>query len=71
MYTDDYLRNKVKLMKALGTIGNYIEIAELIDVKKKSFYNWLRGEYSFGDKKRQLLSRVIDDMWIDDINLYI
>lgn len=48
------LRKKVKLVKALYDIP-YKEIAEYIDLPQKSFYNWLKGYYEFGEKRTQQL----------------
>jgi hypothetical protein len=71
MLTDEYLRNRCKLIKAIGQVESYIELAEMIDIKRKSFYNWLRGEYDLSNSKKTLLKDILDDLWIDDINLYI
>ena len=38
----DYLRDEVKLLKALQGIS-YKEIAEYLEMPPKSFYNWLKG----------------------------
>ena len=71
MLTDEYLRNRCKLIEAIGQVESYIELAEMIDIKRKSFYNWLRGEYDLSNSKKTLLKDILDDLWIDDINLYI
>lgn len=71
MLTDEYLRNRCKLIKAIGQVESYIELAEMIDIKRKSFYNWLRGEYDLSNSKKTLLNDILNDLWIDDINLYI
>lgn len=70
MYSDDNLRYRCKLIKALGQVDSYIELAEMIEIKRKSFYNWLRGEYNLSNSKKILLNNILDDLWIDDINLY-
>jgi len=38
----DDLRKKVKMLKALQGIS-YKEIAEYLELRPKSFYNWLDG----------------------------
>lgn len=38
----DNLRKEVKLLKALQSIS-YTEIADYLEIKKNSFYNWLKG----------------------------
>ena len=37
--TDKILRYKVKILKATNSIDNYYEIAELLEMRKASFYN--------------------------------
>lgn len=64
METNNDLRRKVKLLKAIGQVDSFCQIAEMIDIKNKSFYNWLRGEYNFGNKTLRKLKTLIDDLWI-------
>ena len=40
--SQDYLRKKVKLIKALQGIS-YKEISEYLDIKTNSLYNFLKG----------------------------
>lgn len=61
---DNELRKKVKLLKATGAIVNYYEIAELLEMTEKSFYNWLSGYYELGEKKRKLLIQIEQDLYI-------
>lgn len=61
---DNELRKKVKLLKATGAIVNYYEIAELLEMTEKSFYNWLSGYYDLGEKKRKLLIQIEQDLYI-------
>lgn len=61
---DNKLRREIKLLKATGAINNYYEIAELLDITEKSFYNWLSGCYNFGEKKRQQLKGIIAALYI-------
>lgn len=39
--SNEELRKKVKLLKATGTITNYYELAEILDISESSIYNWL------------------------------
>lgn len=67
---DDFLRTKIKLLKALDLIDSYVDVANLLEMSTKGFYNWLRGDYNLGLKKKKILYELITDLWIDDINLY-
>lgn len=64
MNKNDKLRQSVKLLKAIGQIDSYIEIAEMIGIKNKSMYNWLRGEYQLGTEKLMILEAIVSDLWI-------
>lgn len=55
---NDYLRNEVKLLKALQGI-TYKEIAEYIEVKENSLYCWLKGYYDFGEDRVEKLKYII------------
>lgn len=55
---NDYLRNEVKLLKALQGI-TYKEIAEYIEVKENSLYCWLNGYYDFGEDRAEKLKYII------------
>lgn len=61
---NETMRSKVKILKAIGQIDTYIELSDMLDMKTKSFYNWLRGEYNLGDKKARELKCIIDDLWL-------
>lgn len=61
---DNDLRRKVKLLKATGAIDNYYEVAELLEMTEKSFYNWLSGYYDLGEKKRKALIEIEQDLYI-------
>lgn len=54
----NYLRNEVKLLKALQGIS-YKEIAEYINLPQKSFYNWLNGQYEFSEERERDLKEII------------
>lgn len=62
--SDKELRLKVKLLKATSSIENYYEVAELLEMTEKSFYNWLGGYYNLGYKKKELLKAIIHDLYI-------
>ena len=58
----DDLRKKVKMLKALQGIS-YKEIAEYLELRPKSFYNWLDGQYEFGEEKECQLKYVLNTLW--------
>lgn len=64
MDKNDLLIKKVKLLKATDQIDSYKELSEMLDIKPKSLYNWLRREYKFSEEKLSLLSSIVDDLWI-------
>ena len=64
MNKNDELRQKVKFLKALGQIDTYIEVAEVLGIKKKSLYNWLRGDFNLSDEKERILEELVSDLWI-------
>lgn len=61
---DDVLRKKVKLLKATESIQNYYEIAELLEMNKSAFYNWLKGYFNLGYEKKMFLKEIIDTLQI-------
>lgn len=52
---DNKLREEVRIMKALGKIKRYCDVAQEIGMTEKSFYNWLNGYYTLGYTKKKLL----------------
>lgn len=52
------LRKKCKLLKALQGVS-YAELAEYLEISASSFYNWLCGNYDFGEKKQKRLEEII------------
>lgn len=54
----DNLRNEVKLLKALQDVP-YLEIAEHLEIRKNSFYNWLKGYYDLSIEKQERLKEII------------
>lgn len=61
---DDQLRQRVRMLKATKAIDNYYEVAELLEVSEKAFYNWLSGCYDLGHTKQQHLKAIVDDLCI-------
>lgn len=55
---NDKLRKEVKLLKALQGIS-YKEIAEFLEIRQDSFYNWLKGYYEFSEERQRRLLDVI------------
>lgn len=58
---NDYLRKEVKLLKAIQGIS-YKEIAEYLEIRQDSLYNWLCGYYELGISKQMRLSDIINDL---------
>lgn len=58
---NDSLRRDVKLMKALQGIS-YAEIAEYLEIKQRSFYAWLHGQYELSFEKQQRLREILDNL---------
>lgn len=50
------------MLKATNSIQNYYEIAELLEMNKASFYNWLCGKYNLGYEKKVFLIDIIDTL---------
>lgn len=55
----NYLRNKVKILKALQGVS-YTSIAEDLEIHRNSFYNWLKGYYNLSAEKEKRLLEIID-----------
>ena len=58
---NDKLSKEVKLLKVFQDIS-YKEIAELLEIRTDSFYNWLCGYYDLGNKKQERLLDIIDTL---------
>ena len=58
---NEKLRKEVKLLKALQGIS-YKEVAEFLEIRQDSFYNWLKGYYDFGYKRRTQLQYIISTL---------
>lgn len=53
------LRHEVKLLKAFQGL-TYKELAELLEIRADSFYNWLCGAYDFSEARQARLKEIID-----------
>lgn len=52
------LRKEVKILKAIQGVS-YKELAEYLEIRQDSFYNWLNGQYDLGDKKQKRLFEIV------------
>lgn len=59
---DKELRKQVKILKAIGQIDRYAEMADYIDISVHSFYNWLNGYYNLSGAKKNILYDIICDL---------
>lgn len=55
---NEMLRKKCKELKAFQDIS-YTEIAAYLEIKKNSFYNWLKGYYNLSEEKQRKLQDII------------
>lgn len=55
------LRKQVKILKAVQGIS-YGELSEYLEIKKQSFYNWLKGQYELSREKENRLCEIINDI---------
>ena len=55
---NELMRKKCKELKCFQGVS-YIEIAEHLEIKKNSFYNWLKGQYTFSQERQNRLKEVI------------
>lgn len=58
---NDILRKQVKELKMLQDI-QYKEIAEYLEIKPHSFYNWLKEQYDFSFDRQQQLKEIIETL---------
>ena len=56
---NDELRKKVKMLKVFQDI-KYKEIAEYLEIRVNSLYNWLRGQYEFSDERLTRLAEIVN-----------
>lgn len=52
------LRKKVRILKATQDIS-YKELAEMIELRDSSMYNWLRNQYDLSYEKAKLLADIV------------
>ena len=62
MSKQDYLRQEVKLAKALEEDLYYKDMANYIGITEYSFYNFLKGYYDLSYKKEKMLHEVLIDL---------
>lgn len=55
------LRGKVRALKAFHGIS-YKQLAEMLEIRQDSIYNWLGGKYEFSEEKEMKLRKIIDTM---------
>ena len=55
---NEILRKKCKELKCFQGVP-YVELAEHLEIKKNSFYNWLKGYYDFSEERQARLKDVI------------
>lgn len=60
--TQEILREKVKIAKALNNDIYYYQFAEYIEIAEHSFYNWLKGYYDLSTTKARKLENIINDL---------
>ena len=58
---NEYLRKEVKLVKALQGISCK-EIAEFLEIRQDSLYNWLCGYDQLGTLKQKRLNEIIETL---------
>lgn len=59
--TNEQLRKECKMLKALQGIS-YTELAEYLEIKQQSMYNFLKGEYDLSIEKQQKLFDIITNL---------
>ena len=59
MLSDEELRIRVKQLKVFQGIS-YKELAEYLEIRVSSLYNWLKCQYSFSHKRKERLEDLLD-----------
>ena len=62
MNRQDYLRQQVKLAKALNNDWSYKAMSEVIGINTHAFYNWLNGAYDLSRYKAIELQSLVSDL---------
>lgn len=61
--TDDELRQAVKeLLENKQARYTEKEIAEYLEIRQSSMYNWIAGQYNFSRKTKERLKDIIDNL---------
>lgn len=58
---NEKLRTEVRKLKVYQDI-QYKEIAEYLEIKNSSFYNWLKGQFNLSQEKQNRLSEIIENL---------
>lgn len=58
---NEILRKQVKELKIYQNIS-YQEIAEYLEIKRNSFYNWLKGYYNLSEYNQRKLAEIIGNL---------
>lgn len=58
---NEQMRKEVKVFKALQNV-TYNELAEFLEIKTNSFYNWLHGQYDLSPQKIERLKEILQDL---------
>lgn len=56
--SDEALRKFTREIKINQNIS-YSEIASLLEIKRNSFYNWLKGYYSLSEERKERLYDIL------------
>ena len=59
--SQDFLRKKLKISKLTENDFNYQDIADMLQIKIGSLYNWLNGAYDLGYSKAKYLENWLND----------
>lgn len=56
---NEILRRKCKELKCFQGVS-YIELAEHLEIKRNSFYSWLKGYYNLSQARLERLQEIIE-----------
>lgn len=56
---DKELIQRVRMLKAMGYIRNYYELAQQLQITEKGLYNWMGGYYKLGYSKKCQLNKLL------------
>lgn len=60
--TDDLLRAELKDLLEQDKTLTEKEIAEYLEIRQSSMYNWFAGQYNLSRKKKERLYEIIEDL---------